>query len=308
MDAEALVFAVTRALHLGSALLLAACPFFAAAVWRPAPGDGERHEAFCREDLALLGGLLAVEVLTGAAWLWYVAGSMTDEPSNLPSGADLGLVLTGTRFGLLWMARAGLAAMLAGLLVALAGGKARTAGRLRPAMALAAVLGAALAGSLAFAGHAASGLRWPVAHLAVDMVHLLAGAVWPAGLVPLLLFLTRSRPRGAVREDTDWIVVRRYSACAFAAVVALVASGVLNSWLMLPSWSAFVTSAYGRLLLGKILVVIAMIVLGAFNRYRFLPALPDATPNLMRTVAAECGLAALVIVIVGLMGMTAPGR
>jgi putative copper export protein len=62
------------------------------------------------------------------------------------------------------------------------------------------------------------------------------------------------------------------------------------------------------LLVAKVLVVAAMIGLGALNRYRFLPALAHGpAPGLLRTVVAETVLAVLVVLIVGAMGTTAPG-
>jgi putative copper resistance protein D len=303
-----LIFAVTRALHIGCALLLVSFPLFAMFVWRPTPSDRGRYETFCQNVVVLLGGLLMVEVLTGAAWLWYVVESMVDEPSPWPSVADIGLVLTGTRFGMLWMVRTGIAVMLGSVLASLAVGRTMPRGWFQVAMGLALALGAALLGSLALSGHAASGLRWTAWHLFVDMVHLLAGAVWPLGLVPLAIFLVRSRPRGSPLGGTDIVVVQRYSGCAFAAVFALLASGVANSWLMLPSWHALVASTYGQLLMAKVLLVLAMLALGALNRYRFLPALArGAAPAMARTVAIESGLAVVVLLVVGLMGTTAPG-
>ncbi len=307
METGGLILAATRALHIGCALLLGSLPFFVTCVWRPAPGDSDAFGIFRRRVLAAIGALLVVEALSGMAWLWSVAASMADESMGRVSLLDIGLVLTQTHFGALWIAR-GILAVVLGVLAA-SGTGVRASDRIsRIILWLALAVGALLLGSLAFAGHAASGLRWPVAHLIVDVVHLLAGAVWPMGLVPLAMFLALLRSCGGFVNETGAMVVRQYSRCAFAAVLVIVASGVANSGLTLPSWSALSRSTYGWLLITKVLIVLAMIALGAFNRYRFLPALAGgSTRSMARTVALETVLAVLVLAIVGMMGMTPPG-
>lgn len=287
MGGSDLLFSVVRAVHIGAAMLLVAFPLFALFHER------ERGTACGR---AALGWLLAVEMASAAAWLWLATLDM----SGGASWTDVGTVLTRTRFGSLWVLRGFLSLSLASLLLAVG----RRTEKRRLALWLALVLGGALEASLAWAGHAASGVRWVAWHLTVDVVHLLAAAVWPAGLVPLVVFLARRRHEMA---GTDVAVVRRFSRASFFAVLALVASGVANSWLMLPSWSALVDSFYGQLLLAKVTIVAVMIALGALNRYRFLPSLAvDSSPRLARIVAMENVLAVAVLLIVGVMGMTAP--
>ena len=308
METDDPILAVARAVHIGCALLLVSVPFFATLIWRPGPAERGRHDVFCRKATVLLGALLVVEVLSGAAWLRSVTASMTDAGEGGPSWADLDTVLTQTRFGLLWIVRAALALMLGSLLAALAVGGSLRRGAFALAMWLALPLGTALLISLAWAGHAASGVRWQAWHLFVDGVHLLAGAVWPLGLVPLAQFLMEARAPDAAMEAADRAIVARYSQCALPAVLAVVTSGVVNSWLMLPSWGALLGTTYGRLLVAKILVVVAMTGLGALNRYRFLPALAQgAAPRMLRIVLVESALALLVVLIVGVMGTTTPG-
>jgi putative copper resistance protein D len=302
------LLAAVRALHIGSAMLLVAFPLFALFIWRPEKEEGTRHGAFCRTLVAPLTVALAVEIITGAAWLWLTTAMMCDDAPGSVPWTDLGTVLTQTRFGLLWIGR-GVAAVLLGILLAVAGRRSTPPhGSGRWALIMAFALGGALLGSLAWAAHAAAGVRWQAWHLTVDVVHLLAGAVWPVGLVPFFLFLWRApRRESGVIGAVHIAVVRRFSQASFAAVLAMVVSGVANSWLMLPSWAALLTSFYGRLLVAKVLVVAVMIGLGALNKYRFLPALARESPRrLMLMVAAEAGLTAVVLVIVGMMGMAAP--
>jgi putative copper resistance protein D len=259
--------------------------------------------------ISFLWAALAAEIVSGAAWLWLVAADMNDEsPWGGLTFADLETVLFQTSFGQLWIGR-GIALVVLALLLGRLG---KGAALLRPKPHLAArsflILAGGLLASLAWAGHAGSGARWHVWHLFVDVVHLGAGAIWPLGLLPLALFLNRSS-RGEVGfAASDVAVVQRFSRASLVAVLTIVGSGVANSWLMLPSWRALFTSTYGWLLLGKIFFVTIMVGIGAFNRMRLLPVLSQGgSSRLVRTVVAESILALVVLLIVGLMGITPPG-
>jgi copper resistance protein D len=301
---------LARTLHIGSAMMLVALPFFTAFILRPdrAQVHFGRNEAFCRRMIALLWAGLGMEFISGAAWLWLIAAEMNDEsPWGGLTLFDLEKVVLQTSFGQLWIVRAGVVVIVAVLLGWLGKSEALHQPKPRPVTWLFLGVSGCLLGSLAWAGHAGAGARWHTWHLIVDVVHLGAGAVWPLGLFPLALFLRRSsRGTGALAE-VDIAVVRRFSRAGFAAVRVLVASGVANSWLMLPSWNALFASIYGWLLLGKVLAVAVMIGVGAFNRFWLLPMLSrKGAPRLMRTVVLESILALVVLLIVGLMGITAP--
>ena len=61
---------------------------------------------------------------------------------------------------------------------------------------------AAVVGGIAWSGHGATGPA-PLWHRAADVLHLLIGAVWPTGLLPLavmLVGLRRIRLRRSLRE------------------------------------------------------------------------------------------------------------
>jgi len=109
--------------------------------------------------------------------------------------------------------------------------------------------------------------------------------------------------------DREIKVLQRFSQISLGAVLVLVVTGAINSWLMLSSWEDLVTTAYGSLLLAKVSIVGTMIGLGAVNRLFLLPRL-QAEPSLLRalrrTILAESALALAVLVIVGIMGMTSP--
>ncbi|GHF04222.1 hypothetical protein E5082_12415 [Streptomyces griseoluteus] len=123
------------------------------------------------------------------------------------------------------------------------------------------VVGAGLAASWAMAEHASTGLQPGIA-MPVDIVHLLAVACWFGGLTALLVALYRAPADTPLGTDA----VRRFSRLAFGSVLALVATGVYQSWRQLGSWSAFTDTRYGQLLLVKLGLVAVMVGLAWISR------------------------------------------
>ncbi|MEU9920735.1 copper resistance protein CopC [Streptomyces griseoluteus] len=123
------------------------------------------------------------------------------------------------------------------------------------------VVAAGLAASWAMAEHASTGLQPGIA-MPVDIVHLLAVACWFGGLTALLVALYRAPADTPLRTGA----VRRFSRLAFGSVLALVATGVYQSWRQLGSWSAFTDTRYGQLLLVKLGLVAVMVGLAWISR------------------------------------------
>ncbi|MFD3453978.1 copper resistance CopC/CopD family protein [Streptomyces sp. NPDC058691] len=120
------------------------------------------------------------------------------------------------------------------------------------------VVAVGLAATWAMAEHASVGIQASVA-MPVDIVHLLAMAVWLGGLATLLVALWRGLP-------VERSAVRRFSRIAFWAVAALVATGVYQSWRQLGSWDALVSTGYGQLLLVKLGLVVLLLELAWLSR------------------------------------------
>lgn len=120
------------------------------------------------------------------------------------------------------------------------------------------VVAVGLATTWVVAEHAAAGPQTAVA-MPVHTVHLLAAAVWLGGLAALLAVLYRGP---AVRAS----VVRRFSRLAFAAVAVLAATGTYQSWRQLGSWEGLVATAYGRLLLVKLGLVVVLLGIARISR------------------------------------------
>ncbi|KOG75190.1 membrane protein [Streptomyces antibioticus] len=123
------------------------------------------------------------------------------------------------------------------------------------------VVAAGLATSWAMAEHASTGLQPGIA-MPVDVVHLLAVAAWLGGLTALLTALYRA----PAETPVEAAAVQRFSRVAFGSVLALVVTGVYQSWRQLGSWSAFTETRYGQLLLVKIGLVAVLVGIAAVSR------------------------------------------
>jgi putative copper resistance protein D len=306
-----------RTLHFAAAIALTGVFAFEHFVAGPAfrqYGAAPANTAGLHRRLGWLAwASLAVALVSGAAWLVAVAAGMSGKPlgAALSQGA-VPVVLTRTRFGEDWLLRLGIAVLLGFCLL----GQARLTAFRWMALSLAAVMLA----SLAWAGHGAATPGAPGdLHLAADILHLLAAGLWLGTLPPLILLLAEARRTG----DADWAAVarvatRRYSVLAVASVTVLLAGGLINTWFLAGTVPALVGTEYGRLLLAKIGLFIAMLLVAAVNLLRLTPRLADAaspTRNIgWRTVARlqsnariEAALGFGVLAIVGAIGTLPPG-
>jgi putative copper resistance protein D len=91
------------------------------------------------------------------------------------------------------------------------------------------------------------------------------------------------------------------------------ATGILNSWLLLGSVSALGTTLYGKLLLAKIVLFALMLAFAAVNRLVLTPQLAAksqvserARSRLAIHSGCELALGAAILVLVGVLGTLAP--
>ncbi|MEU5700571.1 copper resistance CopC/CopD family protein [Streptomyces aurantiacus] len=120
------------------------------------------------------------------------------------------------------------------------------------------VVAAGLAATWAMAEHASTGLQTGVA-MPVDVLHLLAVAVWLGGLSTLLVALYRA-------PSLEESAVQRFSRVAFGSVAVLVVTGIYQSWRQLGSWSALTDTWYGQLLLIKVGLVVVLVGIAWVSR------------------------------------------
>lgn len=295
-----------RAVHFAATAMTAGALTFRAAVSEPAlrvMPEAARALTSRVRSVAWIG--LVVAVASGLIWLQLLTVSMTGVSfaETLTSDA-LPTVVGETQFGQVSLIRLCLAVVLA---VTLAGD------RLVPLRWLALLAALGFTAALAWTGHAGSTAgELGAVHLASDILHLLAASAWTGGLILLLLLLMISR-RGRAKawRELELDAVRRFSTLGIVSVVTLVASGVVNAWIIVPNWRALVATAYGELLLLKVAVVGAMVMLAGINRFWLTPRLaaasdPHASRALARHTAIEFALGLVVFAIVGALGLQHP--
>jgi len=142
-------------------------------------------------------------------------------------------------------------------------------------------------------GHAA--VAQPLLSIPLRALHVAASALWLGGLLYLV-----------VERDVVLASVLRVSNIALAAVLIIALTGVLQTAIVLHSFAELLTSAYGQRVLIKTAGLATLVVLGARNRYRLIPAMQRGSDDarLRRAVKWEIGVFAIVIAIAGLLSFT----
>lgn len=293
---------LARSVHFAASLLAAGTVLFVMLVANPAAygasGPPVGFAALCRRWTWLTWTALAVAVLSGAAWLVLLASDILGAPiADVCLRGSVWSVLTDTRFGQVWSARAALALLLTALL---------PWPRTRWLQLTAA---AGLIALPALIGHAgATPATAGEIHLVSDIVHLLAAGAWLGGLPALAMLLARARNAEPSWRDFAIRATGRFSGLGLISVGALLASGIVNSWNLLSGPGDLLSADYGRLLLLKIGLFVAMVGIAAVNKFHLTPQLsePAAMRSLQRNVVAETSLGLGVLLFVGALGTMAP--
>ncbi len=164
-------------------------------------------------------------------------------------------------------------------------------------------------GSFALSGHSANTTPgWLVVGAA--LAHVLAVAAWFGGLALLLVALRRRR--AADDAIGSGKMVGRFSTMAVAAVALATVAGVALSWAEVRAGRALFSTVYGWTLVAKLVLVAAVVAMGAYNQRRLVPTLRQAQsaawPKLRRVVRAEvAGLCAVLVVTAVLVNLV-PAR
>jgi len=309
------LFAATRAVHFGACLLLFGVWVFDRLITGPLNDSQDLSKQWRSITRWLILLALPVSLLSGAAWLGLNAINMSGLPPSLALHWDiLRIVLTETHFGSLWEIRAIL--FLAALIASISALLVSRSSRLQtPIPWTALLLSGAFAGSLAWAGHGLTGEpKWW--HLFADTIHVLIIGFWPVGLLPLVLVMWK------LRRTNNWTqiapIVRRFSVMSLTSVALLIITGLVNSWILVGSVSDLFSTAYGRVLIAKVILFLAMIGLGAVNLIHLKPRLSfdlsegtsqpghAAAKRLQFNVMIELTLSTAIFLLVGLLGLLPP--
>jgi copper transport protein len=166
------------------------------------------------------------------------------------------------------------------------------------------------------ADHARSGLQKQLA-IPATAVHLLAMALWMGGVVLLVLTVLALR-RSAEPERVGAVhgALERFSTVAQACFIALAVTGVYLSWRQVGTAKALIYTNFGRLLLVKLAIVLAIVALAAgarafVRRHRSRAAEQDTTSALRRLrfrLGGEVVFGVAVIGVTAALVNTPPAR
>lgn len=308
-------FAFTRSIHIAGSMLLAAVFAFRLIVLKPAASTCGRLDKLQPGFRGALNRLAAATwimvIISGLGWFGLAAVSIGGAATLIEVHPEtFGIILLQTQFGHLWLVRSVCCLALGVLFFT----------RCHESIKL--FFSLAILASLAGAGHAGAiaSSAGPFA-LTGDIGHLIATALWPGGLVPLLFVLSqesRTDDKGNRRFIAE--VTQRFSTQSLFAVSLLAATGILNAYFLVGNLGALFVTGYGQLLLVKIGLFLLMIGFGAWNLLVLRPGLirramvetrqasasPGLVEPLIRNVVCEILLAASVVLVVGYLGVTPP--
>jgi putative copper resistance protein D len=310
---------VVRDVHFASSVIVAGIVFFDLFIAAPVLGADLRLPAttfsFRETTQKILWVSLSVSIASALAWLCLLSARIAGKPfDEVIANGTIWIVLSRTQFGMAWAVRILLAISLAATL------RARWKIKAGPASwqgILSTLLAAFYLGSLAFGGHGEEGLGFERhIHLAADFLHLVAAGLWLGGLIPLAILLTYLR-RSC---EESWVTAAcnaggRFSTLGIFAVGILLISGTINASFLVGGIRNLTDTPYGQLLLLKITLFAAMVCLATINRQHLLPRLcsgagiGQSVPTvrwLVRSTLAELTLGLGIILIVGILGITAP--
>ena len=305
------MYAVLKALHFAALMALGGGAVFWLAVWRPVYGAAADTAA------ARMAGRVRFGV--GAAALLFALSGLADgvraagEVVDLSVPADVWLFLTSSRYGQMALLKAVLAPLFA-VLFALTQRRAAAM-----PVACTAGVGLALAAAVGLTSHAAA--RPDAIPLWNDIVHVLAAVVWGGGLLCFAAL-----PWRELRRDLDRHarliarLVRRFSALALGATLALATTGAVATFLHVYGPEALAITPYGRALLGKLIAFTLALGIAGVHLLVISPALtrqarrhvPDGAARnirrLQRLVRIEAGLILGGMVLAGVLTTYTPAE
>lgn len=273
--------------------------------WLPGAYDGSRLQPLLLRRLnVLFAAVLGLLTLTSIAMLFARSVAISGEPFPQVAGV-VPLVLQKTDFGRVWLARAAAVLLMWLLWMSMAMRRRRQA-------CLLAILVGVVAFSRSATGHAGDhgDFAWPVW---VDWLHLISAGLWGGAIVTFVLAARPVLRQHSQQDDLAAAIVKRYSMLAAAGLALAAATGIYNAWQRIGGWQPLLTTRYGLILDAKLVLVTAMAILGATNRFRHVPevlaaarsgnprSLLRALRGLSLTSIAEAVLWLAIIVAVALL-------
>lgn len=156
--------------------------------------------------------------------------------------------------------------------------------------------------AMTLSGHAGTAAPIWAARTALAL-HGAAATLWGGSLLPLLILV-------AMRHESAAGAALRLSAALLPTIATLVLSGATLAVLQGVTVTSLAETNYGRLLACKLALVLAMLALGALNRYVLVPrvAAGDRAHGLRRVLAVDVCLLLAVLAVVAGWRFTPPPR
>jgi copper transport protein len=296
-------------LYLAAAALIGGL-LFRLAVWDPAQraagvswGDPSPPDVPITTSSLFM--LLAVSLFS----LLLEAGQASGVGIAVPWSSSLSTMLFTTRSGAIWLTR--LLVMVA--MVALVGKSPTTLRRWSSVG-----LGVIFLLTISLGSHAASDSQ-PLLPVSADLLHLTAACAWLGGLMSFVSGMWRARQSEAgARTRLTSELIPRFSSLALTSVGCLTLSGLYSAFLRVGTLTALTQTLYGRILIAKCLIVLAMITLGAVNLLIITPAMrraaglargdPGLVDRFQRIITSEVTLGTALFLSVGLLTSAPPAR
>ncbi len=298
---------------LGLAVTVAVWPVWLL-VLRPAISPAwQLGPALTRRVRRLATGALALAI-AGSVVALVVQADGIGGSSGIVSG--LATTLNETRYGTLWLVRVGLFLVYAAALMSVGWWWPRR----RPVPLLAAlVLTALLPLPFSLIAHASAQPEGRATAVAADWLHLLAASLWAGGLLVLVGALAPTlralTPIG--RREVLGRAIPRFSTLALIAWGVMGITGLYSAWLQVGNLEALRRTPYGQSLTLKLLLVVPLLALAAFNLLivtrRLRRAREERTATawsgrFVTAIVAESLLVVLVFLVVGLLTAQQPAR
>lgn len=233
--------------------------------------------------------ILALGTFAAAlAWLALLTDDLRTLDESL--GRTIEVFLVQSSFGTVWIPRL----LACALLVGVAMGQ-------RPGP----IVGASLC-LLVLEGRTGHAAAWSYSGALVQVGHVVCGAAWTGALVGLGQLVASAMSEPSMTPQAD-AALRRFSAVGMAFVLAIVATGIVNTWNVLGAVPRLSTS-YDRTLILKLSLVAVMVATASVNRFWLLPTVNDARVRkaLLRTIWFEQATGLLVLLVVSVLGTLNP--
>jgi copper transport protein len=141
----------------------------------------------------------------------------------------------------------------------------------------------------------------------VNAVHILAASTWLGTLLVLSLVgiraLIRTSEPGTQRARLVADLVNSFSPLALVSASVVALTGATTAWLHLKRISALWTTSYGIALMIKLVLVLIVVLLGAWNWKKVRPSLGEegTEETIRRSSTMELTFAALVLIVTSVL-------